>query len=237
MKLVNGVIANNKLSWWHHLNGDFSDPKKPIPGLISQLSKRVGLLSRLWRLLPQKKFESFTNGIFYSKLIYCLPLFGNVFDVDNLQDTETRCGAFTKANLQTLQVLQNKIIRMLTSKGYDTPVKELLLISDHLSINQLVAFTTIMTFFKIRLTKEPFYLARRMGMFDESVDLIAMRTRHGKDSKRIEFDLSRAREGFLYRGSFLWSLLPPSLQKEKKVSKFRKALKDWIKLKIPALPR
>ena len=34
-----GILANNKLSWWHHLNGDKSDPKKPKPGLIGQLSK------------------------------------------------------------------------------------------------------------------------------------------------------------------------------------------------------
>ena len=47
-----GILANNKLSWWHHLYGDTSDPKKPQPGLIPQLSKRVGLLSRLSRLVP-----------------------------------------------------------------------------------------------------------------------------------------------------------------------------------------
>ena len=34
-----GIIANNKLSWWHHLHGDHSNPNKPVPGLISQLSK------------------------------------------------------------------------------------------------------------------------------------------------------------------------------------------------------
>ena len=56
-KKILGILANNKLSWWHHLNGDKSDPKKPKPGLIGQLSKRVGLLCQLVKLVPKEKFK------------------------------------------------------------------------------------------------------------------------------------------------------------------------------------
>ena len=37
-----GILANNKLTWFHHLYGDKSDPNKPQPGLIPLLAKRVG---------------------------------------------------------------------------------------------------------------------------------------------------------------------------------------------------
>ena len=56
-KKILGVLANNKLTWFHHLYGDKSDPNKPQPGLIPQLAKRVGLLSRLVHLVPLNRFE------------------------------------------------------------------------------------------------------------------------------------------------------------------------------------
>ena len=40
-----GVLVNNRLTWHHHLHGDNSDPKKFIPGLITKLSQRVGMLA------------------------------------------------------------------------------------------------------------------------------------------------------------------------------------------------
>ena len=106
-----------------------------MPGLISLLSKRVGLLSQLLPLLPTDKFIMLTNGIFYSKLNFCLALYGNVFGLDTMRDTETRFNAFTKANLQALQVLQNKLLRMISSSTYDTPVTQLLQMTGSVSIN------------------------------------------------------------------------------------------------------
>ena len=178
-----------------------------------------------------------TNGIFYSKLNFCLALYGNVFGLDTMRDTETRFNAFTKANLQALQVLQNKLLRMISSSTYDTPVTQLLQMTGSLSINQLIAFTTTLTFFKIRQAKEPVYLATRMGLYqEEQNDELVNRTRHGFKST-IKFDLMRAREGFLYRGECLWSMLPLELRQETCLSTFRYKLKDWTRCKIPPLPR
>ena len=137
-----GMIANNKLTWWHHLYGDNSDPSKPIPGLISQLSKRVGLLSRLVKFLPKDRFKMLVNGIFMSKLLFCLEIFGNCWS-DTLDGSNERNNSFTKTNLLSLQVLLNKVLRLQLGQGYDTPVSQLLADSNTLSVNQLVAYTTI----------------------------------------------------------------------------------------------
>ena len=72
-----GILGNNKLTWHHHLFGDFSDPEKPISGLVSQLAKRVGMLSQLVKLVPADRFELLVNGLIMSKLLYCLPSFAN----------------------------------------------------------------------------------------------------------------------------------------------------------------
>ena len=145
-----GIIANNKLTWWHHLFGDKSDPNKPIPGLISQLSQRVGLLCRLVKLLPKDRFKILVNGIFMSKLLNGLQIIGNVWSEDTLDGSNLRNNSFTKGNLHSLQVLLNKVLRLQTGLGYDTPIAQLLEESKMLSVNQLVAYTTISTVYKIK---------------------------------------------------------------------------------------
>ena len=206
-------MANNKLTWHHHLYGDFTDPKKPIKGLVSQLAKRVGLLSKLVKIIPSKRFKLLVNGLFMSKLLYCLPLFGNIWYKQALGDKETRFHSFTKSNLRALQTLQNKVLRLLAGCGYDTPVLQLLDKTNMLSVNQLVAFTTIMTVFKTKQSGEPKYIDRRMNF-----------NQRGRINN-VKFRLSRAREGFMFTGAQYFSLLPNEIRLETKISRFKKKLK------------
>ena len=64
-----GVIVNNVLTWKNHLYGDEENE-----GLIQQLSKRVGMLKMMSKYVRKDNLSFFANGMFYSKLIYCLPL-------------------------------------------------------------------------------------------------------------------------------------------------------------------
>ena len=226
-----GMIANNKLTWWHHLYGDNSDPSKPIPGLISQLSKRVGLLSRLVKFLPKDRFKMLVNGIFMSKLLFCLEIFGNCWS-DILDGSNERNNSFTKTNLLSLQVLLNKVLRLQLGQGYDTPVSQLLADSNTLSVNQLVAYTTIKTVFKIKQSGEPCYLADRlMPRVNQQV------TTRNKQTISLDFKLGRAREGFLYRGKMLYNALPDSIKSESKWPIFKKIAKEWIQGNIPPVTK
>ena len=130
-----GILVNNKLTWSNYLLGDYSDPDKPITGLISQLSKRVGMLTRLSNIIPKERFKSLAHGLFFSKLLYCLPLFGYVWGIEKIQSGPSRNNSFTKSNLRALQILQNKILRLITNSPYDMPVKEMLKQADILSVN------------------------------------------------------------------------------------------------------
>lgn len=220
-----GVLGNNKLTWHHHLFGDFSDPKNPMTGLVSQLAKRVGMLSRLVKLVPANRFKLLVNGLFMSKLLYCLPLFANALGLptSRIIDTETRYHSFTKSNLKTLQTLENKVLRLITGRGYRTPVIQLLEESQMLSVNQLVVFSTIMIVFKVQHTGEPKYLDNRLKM------------NYG-GRINIHFNLSRAREGFMYRASKCFSSLPPDIKSETKEGLFKSKVRLWIKSTIPAIP-
>merc|ERR1712240_379467 len=60
-----GVVVNRIGTWRSHFYGDDENE-----GLLSQLSKRVGILRRLRIHLKDTKFRIIANGLFYSKLIY-----------------------------------------------------------------------------------------------------------------------------------------------------------------------
>ena len=229
-----GILVNNKLSWWNHIYGDSSDVKNPLPGLISQLSKRVGMLSRLVYFVPPHRFKMLVHGIFMSKLNYCIRLYGTVSGMDTLEDTETRQNSFTKASLRSLQVLQNKVLHLLTGHGYETPVLQLLQESNILSVNQLIAYNTIITVFKINQSSEPLYIAERLGLGIYHQDRQTQRRRFDIN---IDFRLARGREGNLYQSAKLWNALPISIRTEFSISKFKQKSKSWVKTNIPAIPK
>ena len=232
-----GILANNKLMWWNKLYGDKSDPTKPIPGLISHLSKCVGLLSRLVDLVPAHRFKVLVDGIFNSKLCYCLELTGFAWGAETMQEGDTRQNAFTKANLLNLQFLQNKVMRMITGSGYNTPVKELLQKTNSFSVNQLIVYKTLTAIFKIKRSGEPRYLANRLGFEKQQNNnggIIAHRRLY--DITNIDFRLARGRESLLYRGCKLWYSLDLTLKVEGSLIIFKQRLRDWILTEIPPLP-
>ena len=122
------------------------------------------MLSRLVHFLPPHRFRLLVHGIFMAKLNYCIGLYGTVTGIDTLEEADTRQNSFTKACLKSLQVLENKVLRLLTGHGYDTPVLQLLEDSGFLSVNQLIAFSIIKTVYKIKISGEPLYLAERLGL-------------------------------------------------------------------------
>ena len=84
----------------------------------------------------------FADGLFMSKLIYLIPLWGG-------------CEKFL---IKALQVVQNKAARSVTRLGIFTPVKTLLKQCGWLSVHQLVFFHTVVLLFKTLQNESPDYL-------------------------------------------------------------------------------
>ena len=97
-----GVIINNNLNWKNHLSGNDEEL-----GLIKNLSKRIGILTKLQKYLPDKKFKQLVEGIFTSKLMYCITVWGY-----NL----------SKEEMRKFQVLQNKSMRLISHSAYNMPL-------------------------------------------------------------------------------------------------------------------
>ena len=146
-----GVVINNKMTWHDHLHvEDWRTKEDNNPGVIPQLSQRLGILKKLSYHSSKKKLKMLASGLFYSKLSYCLPLYTATWGLDSYKDTMSRFTTYTKEDNRRLQVLQNQLCRLLL-KGQgnyykykqDHSTKELLEKCGELSIHQLGAQRTI----------------------------------------------------------------------------------------------
>ena len=227
-----GLVINNELTWHEHLYGEtWRVDGENSQGLIPQLSQRVGMLKRMSRFMSKKTLALFTNGLFYSKLNYCLPVFGHVFGLDTYCDKETRYSAYTKEDNRKLQVLQNKLLRLLSDKDARTPTATLLNLTESLSIQQKIALQTLTMVHKIVYNGKPIYLAKKLKFQEES-----RQVRSQMKLCTIDYKLSNSRAGFTYRGSKLFNNLPQNLRTEANFKKFKVQVEKWVVENVQAKP-
>ena len=85
--------------------------------------------------MPAQRFKLVVNGLFHSKLVYCLYVFGNVWGLTPNDETDRRYLAFTKLDNHRLQVLQNQSMRLLLGARKDEPTVKLLNETKSLSVH------------------------------------------------------------------------------------------------------
>ena len=142
------------------------------------------------------------HGVFNSVLCYCIQLFGGC----------------NRVELHHLQVQQNRAARCVLKLP---PGSSRSLIFEKLgwmSVQQLVAYHTLITIFRIRHNREPEYLANFLTRDNIYGNIIVQNSR-----------LGLYRNSFTYRGSILWNRLPKDMRKEVKIGTFKKEVKTWIK--------
>ena len=227
-----GLVVNNHLTWTEYLYGESWRETDNFQGLLPQLSQRVGLLRRVVHLMPKERFRQVANGLFHSKLVYCLQVFGNVWLTSRYDDTQRRFAAFTKQDNQKLQVLQNRVLRMIAGTGFDISTSDLLHGTNSLSVQQLTAFTTIISAQKAMYYQKPDYFARKLNISSEET----MLPQQQLNNMRVRADLTVTRGGFFYRAATLWNLLPANMKQMMEPVQFKKKLKAWVKRSIPIKP-
>ena len=127
-----------------------------------------------------------------------------------------------------LQVLQNKLNKLLTNSEYNTPTAELLDQTDSLSIHQMIAYQTAVTTYKVVQSGKPVYIASKMKVRETTSN-----TRQGAGYiQPPPYRLNISREGFIYRGTKLFNMLDGSLRTEPKLEKFKSGVREWVKNNI-----
>ena len=220
-------MINNNLTWQNHLYGDDNNE-----GLVQQLSKRIGVLKKMSRQMDRKNLKFFAAGMFYSKLIYCLPVYGNVFGLEQYREQNFRYQSYSVKDNHKLQVLQNNLNRLLLNAKYDTPTEVLLQETSSLSIQQMTAYHTVVLTKKIISTGKPSYIAQRMTKLG-GVDL---RNNRGKVMVQKR-KLAISREGFIYRAAVLYNAINEDLRREENGERFKSGLKKWVLENISVKPR
>ena len=223
-----GVVVNNVATWKNHLHGDDENV-----GLLKQLSMRVGMLKKLGKLMPSSKLKTLMSGLFQSKLIYCITVWGRVWNIPgNLDEQNRLSSSLTKEDVRKLQVLQNKCLRLITKCDYRTPTATLIDKANMLSVHQLTAQLTLAQVFNINQTKLPAYHYERLfPTFKPST-----RSAASVPVQRAEFKLSQARSSFFYQASRLWTALPQQIRQPTDKYQFKKKSKLWVKQNIPVKP-
>ena len=112
-----GCWVQDDLKWGEQLR----DNKE---NLIRSLNTRLGALKKIRKIASFKNRKMIADGIFMSKLSSLFSLWGG-------------CGAVLK---KSLQIIQNKVARVVTRLDWSTPVRDLLTQCGWLSVNQLTFY-------------------------------------------------------------------------------------------------
>ena len=107
-------------------------------------------------------------------------------------------------------------------KRLNMPTKELLQLSEDLSVHQLGALRTVNLVKKILLNNKPSYLAQRLQMTQTRT------TRTGPTINQEVTSLGLLKEGFVYRGTMLFNQLPNDIKNETSLPMFKENVKSWI---------
>ena len=182
-----GLIVNNVMTWRHHLYGN-----EATKGLLDKLSYRVSLIYRLSKVMPKNRLKTFAEGIFFSVLNYGIGVYGNVWGIPNY-DEGRNSPAFTKDDNRRLQILVNKVLRLLTGLDKETAIIDLREKTKQFSVQKRCAFFSIVQVYKTLYEKLPIY---HLGQFDSrNID----RVTRSKQNLDIDYRLSISRCSFFYK--------------------------------------
>ena len=171
------------------------------------------------------------NGIFSSTLIYCLPVFANIWLPG---DEESRFRSFRKEDLRRLQVVQNKVLRLLTNLPRHTPTEELVKSSGELSVHQLTAYHSLLSAHKVIVAQKPDYLAKKLVLkTPEEGRVFPHRQAY---TLPVSGGLSITRAGFFDRTARVYNSMPLYIRSCTATPKYKKLVKKWVKHNIKIKP-
>ena len=179
---------------------------KQIDMLLTKLQSRLGALDKFKNVVTPTVKKTIVEGIFTSVLSYCIPLFGGC----------------DKGEMQSLQVMQIKAARIVTSLGIRTDRRELFATLDWMTVNQLVYYHSALSTYRIRKSSEPEYLAEILNRNNRLNKIIVPNS-----------TLSLAMKSYCFRGANEWNRLPEEIRECEKIRNFKKRLKSWILMNVP----
>ena len=131
-----------------------------------------------------------------------------------------------------LQTLQNKVNRVLTGSKNRTSTKDLLRMTESLSIQQMIAHQTLVQTFKIILHSKPKYLSDKIQFKEKNFNL----RYQNLTLTQSKYKLNQSKEGFINGGITLCNRLDEQTRSLTELSAFKKESRKWVKKDIPVTP-
>ena len=206
-----GMKFEDNLKWSEHFHGK--------GGVIPSLNQRLFLLRRLKSQLNKQSLRKVAEAIFTSKIRYGLQLLGKV---------RVKINDPKQGDLDSIQKIQNKLIRMLNNVTLvdRQSTKSLLSNIDMLSVNQLNASIKLTEVWKA-INNDGCPLKLTNQVCDNQ--LRQMRTRN--DTALVQNGVTEIRQAtFLNDGIRLWNLAPAELKTCKSLFTVKKQIKAFAKL-------
>ena len=189
-----GVYIDSRLTWNEHIHY-----------ISKQVSKGIGIMTKLKFMLPQNIMRSIYLSLVYPYLTYCSTIWSGT----------------TKSNLSRLHVLQKRAVRtiaMAKSRSPTSPIfakLNILKLNDIFEVN-IAAFTYRYQNSLLPSRFEDFYV------FNQSVH--SYNTRHATDIRIGNVRRTKYKHCLKYRSAKIWNNLPDDMKFCKTIASFRKRM-------------
>ena len=184
-----GANLNRDATWSHQiLLGE-----KPV---LKNLRSVLGILTHLSKYLPIKSRLLLANGLFISRLLYLLPMWGEL----------------PKNDMKTLQILMNKCARMVLGLPIKTRTRTLMTECHWLYFRELVTFHSLVLMFKIVIFGKPVNVRQKLNIDTDR----KISTSPGR--------LKITRDSFRWQTVLAWNQLPDHLINCGNLSTFKNSL-------------
>lgn len=194
-----GIIIDEKLAFHEHFEH-----------VIKKAAKKVGFFHRISHQLTNDSRRTIFNTIITPHFRYCSSI---LF-------------LGTQENIQQLQIIQNRAMRILTRKNRFTPIMEMVEQLDILMIDEQIRFDTLVLIYKIRNNYTPEYLTRNLKSTREAT----IRNLRNANELRIPKRIKQIETNSIYfRGIILFNALPKEVKEANDISAFKIQLSQHLK--------
>ena len=142
-KVIEPSKTEKLLGCWLHQDMKFSEHLVyHKESLLCSMNQRIGALKLIGRVADFKTRKMIADGIFMSKLINLIELWGGS----------------SQYLLKALQKAQNRAARFVSKLDWNTPTGKLLKQCGWLSVHQLAVYHSVVMVYKVMLYKSPKYI-------------------------------------------------------------------------------
>lgn len=194
-----GVIIDNELKFDAHI--DFIQKKT---------ASKIGYFKRISKKLTQK-----------AKIIACASIV-----MPNINYCSTLQIACNKEQINALQKLQNRAMRIILKCDYLTPINFMLNELKWLSINQRIVYNVILMIFMMKNDLAPKYLTKKLMYANE---IHGRNTRNMVELRLPKYKKESTRKSLYFRGVQLYNQINRDMKEETNVNRFKRKLYEYVK--------